>query len=928
MLHGREEEQALLRRMSAEGRAGRGNALVLRGDAGIGKSALLEFCAEQADAARVLRGAGIEAEGRLPFAALHLLLQPVADRIGALPHAQRAALGDVLGARPQTPESISAKGMALLALLTDIAADGHLLVLIDDAQWLDRFSAEVLLFAARRLRAQGVTMIFAGRGGPPEFPSPGIASRTLEPLDAAASAELLADLHPALVAPVRERILWEAAGNPMALAGLSGALTDRERLGGVFPPIGPLSGPRVPGTVREVFQARVTGLPRATRSLLLLAAIDDRGDLGVLVRAGHLLGVSVEDLEPAEHGGLIELGDRSLAFRHPLVRAVVRETSSLPQRLAAHNALGAAYEGELDGDRRAWHLAAGAVDADEELAALLMRTAPRARARGGPGALAAAFERAASLTPDPSVKADRLAAAAKAALDAGQPDWATSLVSGAAPLPRRPVTRGRLALVNATLAYRRGAPATAARDLLRLAGSINGDAPSLAVTMRANAMRYAVLADDLPAADQAMAALASPSAVAAAEVGMVSAAMAVRHIIAGDPLQGLPHLREVISRARAANGEARLKLLGAHAAHAAGDDDAAFELADALTRRCRDDGDLGLLPEALTLLAMARLHRGLSEDALAGATEGLRLAEDTGQEHQEELLLAVSAQLAAVTGEDERCRALAAKATAKAEGREIGLAESWGTYALGLADLGLGRHADAAGKLEAISGTRWIRSPFLINGFGADLVEATALAGRPGDAAEALEALETWASRIDQPWARAVALRCHALVHPADAETSFEKAVELHAQGGRPLERARTELLWGQWLRRARRPGDARPWLRSALETFETIRAAPWAARARTELSAAGERFRPRDAEGGPLSRLTSQEIRVVRLAAGGASNREIAAQLFLSPRTVAYHLYKAFPKLGVSSRRELRRFQGQGSDADASARVAPDPAA
>jgi DNA-binding CsgD family transcriptional regulator len=447
-----------------------------------------------------------------------------------------------------------------------------------------------------------------------------------------------------------------------------------------------------------------------------------------------------------------------------------------------------------------------------------------------------------------------------------------------------------------------------------LAGDVTENAPALSVTMRAHALRYAVLADDLPTADQAMATLAVSSAAADVEAGIVNAAMAVRHVIDGDARLGLPHLHTVINEARRPGGDVRSKLLGAYAALAAGDDDAALALAETQAERCRDDGDLGPLPEALTLLATAQFGRGLAERAFASATEGLKLAEETGQDLQARLLLAVLGQLAAVSGQEERCRALAAKGTAQAEGQEVVLTAVWSSYTLGLADLALGRYAKAATRLESIAATRWIRSPFLINTYGADLVEASVRAGRPECAARALETLETWSSHIGQPWVRAVVLRCHALVHPADAEVSYQKAIELHAEDARPLERARTALLWGEWLRRARHPGEARIRLRSALETFEAIGAAPWAARARTELNATGERVRSNSADHGPLSRLTSQELQVVRLAANGDSNRQIAAQLFLSPRTVAYHLYKAFPKLGVNSRQQLKKFQGRGS--------------
>ncbi|WP_131763632.1 ATP-binding protein [Actinomadura fibrosa] len=379
MLYGREPEQALIDRMLADGRAGLSGSLVLSGDVGTGKSALLAFAADRASGARVVRVAGVEAEARLPFAGLHLLLRSVADRVEALPASQREVLRDPLGTGVSGPEECVRVGLAVLALLSGTGCDGRLAVLIDDAQWLDGPSAEALLFAARRLEAGGTTMIFAGRGGD-GFPAQGLPSRVLGPLDAEAAAGLLDERHPDLSPWVRERLLREAAGNPAALVALPAALTDRERTGGLFPPAGPVGLDRFPAEWRGAFDAQVAGLPAATRALLLLAALDDRGELGVLVCAGRRLGASVGDLEAAEQGGLIEVRDRRLVFRNPLLRAAIAAASSLPRRSAAHEALAAAYGDERDAERRAWHLAAGAVEADEELAAALARTAGRARA--------------------------------------------------------------------------------------------------------------------------------------------------------------------------------------------------------------------------------------------------------------------------------------------------------------------------------------------------------------------------------------------------------------------------------------------------------------------------------------------------------------------------------------------------------------------
>ncbi|SEG74080.1 regulatory protein, luxR family [Thermomonospora echinospora] len=897
MLYGRDTEQAEIDRLLADARAGHSGALVLRGEAGIGKSALLQYAADRASAAsgdgdsdragmdagmRVLRATGVEAETDIPFAGLHQLLWPVHDRIDALPAPQAAALHAALGSGDVGNGSTDrfAIGLAVLTLLADLSEDGPVLCLVDDAQWMDRGTAEALLFAARRLAAERVAMLFAAREE--AFTGTGLPELRPPRLARADAGRLLAErgLPPAL----HDRVVRESAGNPLALIEFGAA---RQRMPDGDSPLA------VPDRVLASFRAQIGRLPERTRLMLLIAAAEGRGYLPSLLGAAQRLGVDLGDLAEAERAGLVKVAGSSITFRHPLIRAAAYQDAATARRLTVHQALAEASD---EPTCRVRHLASAAVGPDESVAADLQQVAEAAQERGGLCTAGTLLRRAAELTPEAGPRARRLSEAAAAVLQTGHVEEARELAERAEELTGDPAALARLARVRAAVEFERGDPRTAARLLLEYAAHA---APAEAEGMLRTGAVYAWTSGDTEPVRTAADRLRAIGRHDAVVEGMA-------HLATGDYTAGVPLLEKLVAEAvgivpHAASGactpavERRIRAL--HAGLILGADTETLELAAQEAVRRRREGLVGALPDALQVLAQAQVAAGLHREAEATVAEAVALAHDIGMQRRAGRLGAVPARIAAIEGDAQRLRALAADAPGD------GSVDS----AFALLDLGLGRYEDALRRLEELArGPR--RHTAGVLPAAADQVEAAVRAGRPERAREPLERLRAWAEAGDRPWPRAVALRCQGLLE--DAEDPYAQAVHLHRTGGgRPFERARTELVYGEWLRRARRRSDARSVLRSALETFESLRAAPWAERTRTELRAAGDTattVQPTAPD--LLDRLTPQERQVVRLAAEGISSREIAAQLFLSPRTVEYHLYKAYPKLGVSSRRELSR--------------------
>jgi DNA-binding CsgD family transcriptional regulator len=920
MLHGRRAECDALERLLADARRSRSGVLVLRGEAGVGKSALLDHAAGRADGMAVLRASGVESEAELPFAALHQLLRPVLGLVGRLPAAQAAALAGALGLGvPGDREAWTDPGpgsgppvgrdrflvsVAVLSLLAEAAEERPVLCLVDEAQWLDRSSAQALTFAARRLEAEGVVCLFAARDGDPrDFPAPGLPELRLHGLDREPAADLLAAAGLDLPAEVVDRLVERTGGNPLALLELPRTLAP-DQLAGRAPleDVLPLTA-----RLERTFGDRVRRLPEPARTILLVAAAETGGDPAVVLRAGAGLGIGPEALAEAESAGLVRTGGGRLEFRHPLVRSAAYQVATLAARQAAHRALAEALAGEDTADRRAWHLAAAAVGPDEAAADGLERSADRARRRGGHAAAAAALERAAELSGDDAERGRRLAAAAGAAWLAGQADRAAALLDRADPLAADPRTQAAVAHLRGSIEASRGVALEAAAMLVagsELAAPVD---PSQALQMLVEASEIASLAGDVtPTAELGRRAAALPVVDKTGEF-LSDLLQGMGRVAEGDGAAGAPLLRRAIALAGTLQHPRRLLWAGV-ATLFLGETEAGNALYARAVARARQEGAVGLLPQALEYLAPVELAAGRYQAATASATEGLGLARETGNDTSACRHLATLAHLAALRGDEDACRSLATEALDRAAARGLGLVATLAGYALATLELGLNRPAEALARLERLlAAGPGAGSPFFAVYTVPDLVEAAVRSGRPDAATGPLAAFERLATMAGTAEPLAQLARCRGLLAPDEAAAAhFEEALRRHEGQARPFDLARTQLVYGEALRRARRRGDARTHLREALATFQRLGAAPWAERAGAELRATGETARRRDPSA--LSQLTPQELQIIRLVGEGGTNREIGAQLFLSRRTIDYHLRNVFVKLGVSSRAELIR--------------------
>ncbi|MBH1939203.1 AAA family ATPase [Streptomyces sp. AV19] len=917
VLYGREAEHAAVAALLARAWAGQGGALLVRGAAGIGKSELLAEAARRARTAgsrvRVLRTTGTEAESVLPFAGLHLLLRPVLteDRLASLPAPQANALRGAFGLAEAAPEDRFRIGLAVLTLLSDLAVEQPLLCLVDDVQWLDPSSAEALLFTARRLGDEPVALLLAARDDLPDdgqpSPVPGVPELRLGSLAPEAAAELLADRAPDLADAVRAMVVERSDGHPLSLVETVRALTPEQRAGSA--PI-PAELP-VPARLLESYGARVRGLGRA-RTALLVAAAESGGELRTVRAAARALGAEPDDLRAAERAGLVTLTGAAVAFRHPLIRAAAYQGADPAERMAAHRALAEADDSGRDPYRTAWHLAAAASGPDEEVAARLDRAGESAWERGAFAASAAAHRRASELSPLPLDRARRLLSAAQVSVVTGRIAQADGLARQAMELTEDRTVRAWLGMVRGAVEDASGNPRTAAYLLLDHAEPLAGRDPGPVVPMLMLAARSAWAARD----EGLIGRVAEVAGRVRPEQPVTAALAALAGLVSGvgtstdsthDLTAPMASLRFFVDDVRGRNPDSHLvRLLAIDCAALLGDDDAVLGLATAEAVRCLARSTVLSLADVLRALGDVQWATGRLREAAATAAEAEDAAGSTadaagpGGPLPARRLTAVAdritARAAALAGDEEKCRA----ALERSAGDDS-------TAVLALLDLGLGRPEQALRRFEdTLRGGPAAAAALLP--FTGDLVEAAVRAGLPGRATGRQAAFTAWADAAGQPWAEAVALRCAALTGPEEAaEERYSAALERHREAGRPFEEARTELLFGEWLRRARRRTEARPRLRNALEAFECLGAVPWAERARGELRAVGETASAAPAaRPDPLAVLTPQERQVVRLAAAGTSNRDIAARLFLSPRTVEYHLYKAYPKLGVGSRREL----------------------
>jgi DNA-binding CsgD family transcriptional regulator len=895
----RTAECAKLDGLLTSARAGKSEAFVLRGEAGIGKTALLDYVAGHATGCRIVRASGVESEMELPFAGLHQLCATLIGDLGRLPPPQHEALGTAFGFSLGAPPDRFLIGLAVLTLLSDAAEDQPLVCLVDDTHWLDRSSAQVLAFVARRLDAESVVLVLAQRetAEPDEFARlPGLRLRGLS---SAYARELLATvIRGPLDERVRQRIVAEARGNPLALVELPNGLSPARLAGGFGLPHNlPLQG-----RIEESFRRQVERLPTETRRLLLVAAAESRGEPTLLWRAATELGIPSSSVGAAQAAGLLELGAR-VAFRHPLLRSAIYQAASAEDRQSTHRALAAATDAEMDPDRRAWHRAHATLEPDEDVAGELERSAGRARSRGGLAAAAAFLERAAALTPDPHLRARRALGAASAAQLAGSPEAALTLlaIAGAGPLDEFDRALSKRLYGQIALDMRHGSDAApllldAARQLTSFDAALGRE--TLTEALRAASIAGRLGGGMLAAAEAARTAPPPPGPPGAIDLLLDGLAVRFTEGYAASAPALKRALGAVLDEESRAKQDVRWPWFARRVAPDLFQDEIWLALATRNVQIAREAGALSVLPLALNYLALIRSFEGALDAADALVDEADAIADATGTAP-----ISVAAPLlAGCRGDEAQATAIIAASEAEAIARGEGVVLTFAEHARAILYNGLGRYEEALLPAQSASA----RDELMASVWSLpELVEAATRCGRPADAAAAFERLRERTRAAGTDLALGIEARSRALlVDGEEAEGAFREAVDRLGRCRARLELARAHLLLGEWLRRANRRADAREPLRTAHEMFTSMGAEAFASRAARELSATGEKARPRSAS--RRERLTPQEGQIAQLARDGHTNPEIGAHLFISPRTVQYHLGKVFSKLNINSRSQL----------------------
>ncbi len=902
-LLGRQRESEVLERLLEAARGGSGGVLVVDGEPGVGKTALLEYAVEAARGFRVARAVGVEGEMELAYAALQQLSSASLDFLERLPDPQRDALTVAFGLTAGRAPNPFLVGLAVLGLLSEAAADRPLLCVVDDAQWLDRASARALAFLARRLLAEKIALVFGARqlndalAGLPEL--------HVAPLGHHDARALLDSALPGrLDEQVLDRIVVETRGNPLALLELPRGLPPAQLAGGFgLPAAVPLSD-----QIEESFTRRLSKLPRDARRLLLVAAADPTGDLALMWRAAQRLGIPESAAHKVESDGLLTLGS-GVVFRHPLARSAVYRAAGPDERREVHRALADATDSEIDPDRRAWHRAQAASMPDEEVAAELERTAARALARGGFAAAAAFLERSSALTTEPSRRAGRALAAAQATQQAGALDEALRLVANAEAGPLNAFQRAEVDVLRARISFATHPGSEAPPLLLAAAKQLESLDVPLARDTYLDALLAAVFAGRLggpvharQVAAAARAAPAPPPPPRAADLLLDGLSL----LITEGPAAGTPTVRQALRAFHHDDIDTeeglRWQSLAGRAAGFIWD----YEGWDSLTirqiRAAREVGALALLPPAFNTRVAVHIFAGELRAAASLVEESDALAEATyGRIVIPYGVLAV----AAFRGREDELTGLVETSTQDsiARGEGMGLTVSqWLTATLYNS---LGRYEDAFAAAEQAAEDP--RELWFSNFAAGELIEAASRSGRDDRAEEALEVLSESTRASGTPWAMGVEARLRALLARGEAaEALYRESIDRLRPTRLRLDLARAHLLYGEWLRRERRRVDARNELRTAHELFSDFGMDAFAERARIELEATGEHARKRSVD--TTDQLTPQEAQVARLAAHGNTNREIAAQMFISPSTVEYHLRKVFRKLDVKSRTQLAR--------------------
>jgi len=902
MLLGRQSERGVLDRLLVAARGGQGGAIVVLGEPGIGKTALIEQAVASAQDFRVLRTAGQEGEMELAFAALQRLCAPGLDRLQRLPEPQRDALGVVFGLRTGDPPDRLLVALAVLTLLSELAAERPLLCVVDDAQWLDRASAQAVAFVARRLATEPVAFVFGARELPDEVR--GLPEVFVEGLGDDDARALFGSVFPyRLDTPVLDRIVAETHGNPLALLELPRGLSPAQLAGGFGLPVSvPLAG-----RIEESFRRRLAGLPSPSRRLLLVAAADPTGDAGLVWRAAGLLGIADFAGEAVEAEGLLDLA-AGVVFRHPLVRSAAYGAASAQERRQAHQALAEATDSAVDPDRRAWHRAQATSRPDDQVAAELEFSAERARGRGGFAAEAAFMERSTELTADPARRATRALVAAEAKRQAGAMEAAVRLADLAERGPLDDFQLAQLDVLRAQISFASDRGSEAPLLLLRAAQRLESIDVRRARDTYLDALTAAISAgrraSEVSADVVARAAIASrPGAGPQRASDLLLYGLAL--LVTDGYASGTPVLKEALNafRADGLGMEERLRWswLAGRAAAFIWDYDSWDVLTARQIQAARDAGALTVLP--LSLGTRAALHLFAGKVALAASVveQVEAVAEAIGNRRAPYSALTV----AAFRGREVDARQLIDASTKDFAARGDGLGLSIALWATAVLNNALARYQDAfAAAKEALEDPYEVSFSPLAT---IELVEAASRIGREDVATPQLERLALGTSASGTDWARAVEARCRALLsHGEAAEKLYREAIDRLTPTQLGFDLARTHLLFGEWLRRGRRPREAREQLRAAHELFTEFGMDGFSERAGVELRATGERARRRTVE--TQTDLTPQEEQISQLVAQGASNPEIAAQLFISPATVEYHLRKVFRKLDVKSRTQLTK--------------------
>ncbi len=911
MLLGRDREQRALVSLLDDARGGRSGVLAVVGEPGIGKSALLDYALEQARDMNVLRARGVQSEAQIPFCGLLELIRPALNCIDKIPAPQAAALSGALALRPAQRQDRFAVGAATLSLLAEYAESGPVAVLVDDAHWLDESSADAMLFAFRRLFADPVAVVMAARKDEPSLlDGADLPTLELPGLDRMAATELLRSHGNAqLRDEIAERLHRETGGNSLALVELG---RETERLADL-PPGAPLAA----GTsVARAYLQRLSSLPPQTRDFLMLAAALDGGDLSVLARAAPGLGLDLPDLIPAEAAALVMVTESRVEFTHPLARSAIYGAAAPDRLREIHRALAGVLP-DAEADRRAWHLALASFGPDEPAASALEQAGQRAMERSAYEVASRTFERAARLSPDEARQGRLLHAAADAAWLGALANRAVALLDQAAKHALTPDLEISVAHLRGHIAIRRGPVAEAQKILLAAAERAAPTDPERAVELLAEVVDASLYLGDavtMRTAATRAASLATPEANARTTF-FASFARGIALIISGESEPGAPAIREavgVLDGSAELGDDSRLLAWVVTAPLFLREAEIGSALASRALSQARARSAIGILPLLLSRAAVGQVATDRWAQAHASFHEAISLARETGQVSDLSGALSRLALLEARQGRAEQARAHAQEGLRLARERGLRLFELWALAALGELEMSL-RDAGAAvahfEEQDAVLRAYGIGDADLSP--APELVEVYLRMSRGEDAALAAQAFSRTAEAKAQPWSLGRAARCRALLAAdADFDDEFQAALSLHTQAGDAFELGRTHLAYGARLRRERQRVRAREQLRAAVDVFDRLGADPWSDIARAELAATGETVRRRGVT--TLNDLTPQELQIALSLAEGRTTRETAAALFLSPKTIEYHLRNVYRKLSINSRAELKEAMGQ----------------